>query len=187
MNQMTERLVVGGAALLLGLILGWAVRGAATYNPAMETVATYQDWRTACPAATAKLAPCEMVEDIVDAKTKSTVARMAISRDGAKPMMAFTLPFGVALEPGIGLVIGKDPVKVYPYRTCNQIGCVASLDFDDKLQAAMKSGTDMRLMYAGLDGKPIGMPLSFKGYNEARRAYTSGESKRASWFWRLWS
>ena len=42
-------------------------------------------------------------------------------------------------------------------------------------------------MFAGLDGKPVAMPMSFKGYSDAVRAWQSAEAKRNSWFWRLWS
>jgi invasion protein IalB len=187
MSKMTERLVVGGVALVIGLLLGWMIRGPVTYNMATQTITAYQDWRTACPAANQKNAPCEMIEDILDPKSKGTVARIAITRDGKKQMIGFTLPFGVALEAGIGLRIGKDPVKVYQYRTCNQIGCIVATEFDDKLAAQLKATPEVQLMFAGLDGKPVAVPVSLKGYNEAHRAYASAESKRASWFWRLWS
>ena len=43
------------------------------------------------------------------------MARITITTDkDNKQMMGFTLPLGVALEAGMGLQIGKDPVKVYP-------------------------------------------------------------------------
>src|SRR6202012_5845242 len=116
MNKTTERLAIGGVALLIGLLLGWMGRGVATYNSAMDTVASYDDWRTACAAAKNKDVPCEMVQDVLNDKTHATVARISITKDKNQPVIGFTLPFGVALEPGIGLQIGKDPVKVYPYR-----------------------------------------------------------------------
>jgi invasion protein IalB len=153
----------------------------------IQTITAYQDWRTACPAAAPKQAPCEMVLDVLDGKTRNTVARIAVSHDGANQVLAFTMPFGVALEPGIGLRVGKDPVKVVQYRTCNQIGCIAEMPLDDKLTASLKAATDVQLLFAGLDGKPVGVPVSLKGYADAHRAYASNESKRASWFWRLWS
>lgn len=188
MSKLTERLVLGGVALLIGLLLGWMVRGVATYNTATNTVTAYQDWRTACPAASQKQMPCEMVEDILDPKSKGTLARIGITKDNNKQIISFTLPFGVALEAGVGLRIGKDATpQVIQYRTCYQIGCIAQTDFTDKIANAMKNGTEVQMLFAGLDGKPVGAPISLKGYNDARRAYTSGESKRASWFWRLWS
>jgi len=124
-----ERLIIGGAALLVGLLLGWMVRGVATYNTHQASIATYDDWRVACPAAEAtaenKDAHCELSTDVMD-KTQTTpnaVARATITIDkDNKQLIGFVLPFGVALEAGMGLKIGKDPVKVYQYRTCNAIG-----------------------------------------------------------------
>ncbi len=190
MSKLTERLVLGGASLVIGLLAGWMVRGVATFNPAQNTVTAYDDWRTACPAADQKQMPCEMVSEIIDDKNKSTLARVVITRDTAnkdKPIISFTLPFGVALEPGAGIQIGKDEPKVIQYRTCYQVGCIAQGDFDEKLANALKSGTEVKLLFAGLDGKPVGTPIPLKGYSKAQHAYSSGESKRASWFWRLWS
>ena len=48
-----ERLTVGVGivALLVGLLVGWMVRGVTTYNIHAAQVASYDDWRVACPAA----------------------------------------------------------------------------------------------------------------------------------------
>ena len=53
-------------------------------------------------------------------------------------MIGFTLPLGVALEPGIGLTFGTDPVKVYPVPHLQQFGCIATAPFDDKLAASLQ-------------------------------------------------
>jgi len=187
MNKLTERLVLGGVALLVGLLLGWMVRGLLTYNPGLETVATYQDWRTACPPSSDAKARCQMVQQVLDSKSQSQVASVAISEDGGKQVMGLTLPYDVELEPGVGLVVGTDPVKVFPYRTCNQVGCVAVITLDDKLLKSLDTAKNARILVAGLDGKPVAIPLSLDGYADAVKAYHSDEAKRASWFWRLWS
>lgn len=190
-----ERLIIGGAALLVGLILGWMVRGVATYNVHQASIATYDDWRVACPAAVSddpavKDAHCELSTDVVDKSqgTPSAVARATITTDkDGKQMMGFVLPFGVALEAGMGLKIGKDPVKVYQYRTCNSIGCIATTPFDDKLAASLKGADDVAVMFAGLDGKAQSVPMSVKGYQQSMSAWKSADARRSSWFWRLWS
>ncbi|HVV26439.1 MAG TPA: invasion associated locus B family protein [Rhizomicrobium sp.] len=188
MKTLTERLVVGGVALLVGLFLGWIVRGVATYNTKAATVANYDDWRVACPSADTKDASCEMVTEIIDKEQNNPVARATITTDkDGKQLIGFTLPYGVALEAGMGLVIGKEPVKIYQYRTCNQIGCIATAPFDEKLAASLKGASDGRIMFANLEGKPVGVPLSFKGYTAALGAWQSNDAKRHSWFWRLWS
>ena len=183
---MIGRIVVGSVALVVGLVLGWVGHGFAGYNTATETITTFQDWRTACPAATAKDQNCEIVQDILDAKTHNEVARIAVIREKGKPMIGVTLPLGVVLEPGMGLSFGTDAPKTAPYRTCAAAGCIAEIPVDDKLQAALDAGKDGKLVFAGPDGKPLQIPLSLKGYREAQNAYRSNEAKRGSWFWRLW-
>jgi hypothetical protein len=59
------------------------------------------------------------------------------------------------------------------------------LGLDDKLLAAFGSAKDGKVLVAGLDGKVVAIPLSFKGYGDAARAYHGAEARRASWLWRL--
>jgi hypothetical protein len=42
-------------------------------------------------------------------------------------------------------------------------------------------------MFAGLDGKPVAVPVSFKGYQKSLTAWRAADQRRRSWFWRLWS
>ncbi|HET7085096.1 MAG TPA: invasion associated locus B family protein [Rhizomicrobium sp.] len=185
-----ERLIIGGAALLVGLLLGWMGRGAALYNIHQASLVTYDDWRIACPAAETKEVHCELSTDVVDKSqgTPNTVGRASISTDkDGKQLLGFMLPLGVALEAGMGLKIGKDPVKIYQYRTCNTMGCIATTPFDDNLAAALKNSDDAQVMFAGLDGKPVAVPISFKGYQKSLSAWKSADARRQNWFWRLWS
>ncbi len=185
-----ERVIVGGVALLVGLLLGWMVRGVATYNVHAAQVATYDDWRVACPSADMKDAACELSTDLIDKSQPNgaVLARATITTDkDGKQIMGFTLPFGVALEAGMGMRIGKDPVKVFQYRTCNSGGCIATTPFDATLSNSLKSTDDAAVLFAGLDGKPVSVPFSFKGYLTSLSAWKSAESRRHSWFWRLWS
>ncbi|HJT42521.1 MAG TPA: invasion associated locus B family protein [Rhizomicrobium sp.] len=185
-----DRLIVGGVALLVGLLVGWMVRGVATYNVHASSVATYEDWRVACPASEVKEGGCEVSTDIADKSqpNASPVARMTIGtdRDG-KLVVGFTMPLGVALEAGMGLRIGKEPVKVYQYRTCNVVGCLALTPYDAAMATALSKTDDVAVLFAGLDGKPVQMPVSFKGFQSSLSAWKSADAKRKAWFWRLWS
>jgi invasion protein IalB len=186
-----ERLVWGGVALLVGLLLGWVVRGVTTYNPNAGMAQGFDDWRLACPAASIANASCEMSSDVLDTSngTPTSLARVTITVDNTskKPILGFTVPLGVALEPGLGLQIDKDPVRVYQYRTCNSVGCIAVTDFDDKLAAALDKAEDVKIALAGLDGRQQQVAVSLKGYKQARGAYKGTEARRHNWFWRLWS
>ena len=186
MDNMKEYLVVGGVALVVGGLLGWAGHGLTGYSMTTETVTATQDWRTACPAATIKDQNCEIVQDILDGQTHNEIARVAIAHDNGKPVLGFTMPLGVALEPGMGLVFGTDPEKAVPFRTCTSQGCVAEIPLDAKIQASLDAGKDGRMLVSGLDNKRVALPLSLKGFSEAQRVYRSNEAKRGSWFWRMW-
>lgn len=188
MKNLTERLVIGGVALLVGLLAGWMVRGVTTYNTNAAVLASYEDWRVTCPAASVDKAACELSADIMDKNQPNPVARVTVTTDpDGKKFVGFHMPLGVALEAGMGLTLGKDPVKVYPYRTCNAIGCIATTPFDEKLAASLSGATEANVAFATLEGKPIAMPLSMKGYQKGLRAMQSADAKRHSWFWRLWS
>jgi invasion protein IalB len=192
MTNLTQKLVIGGAALVVGLVVGWAGRGVAGYNTNTQSMTSYDSWRLACPAAVQKEAGCEIVEDILDNQSHSEVARIAIGKPPAgKPTIDITMPLGVALEPGIGIRFGtdpKEPLRTEKYRTCTQQGCIVDIVIDDKLQAQLNAGKDGQLLFAGVaEGKPIAIPISLKGYAAAKRAYESSEAKRSSWFWRMWS
>lgn len=187
MTNMTQKLVIGAIALVLGLVVGWAVRGVATYNTATQAVTAYGSWRVACPAARQADAKCEIVQDILDSQSHSEIVRVAIGRapDG-KPVLDMVLPLGVALQPGVGLVLGTEPMHTAKYRTCTQQGCIVDLPIDQKLQKELDAGKDGRLLVASpQDEKPIAIPVSLNGLADAQRAYKRDESKRASWFWRM--
>jgi invasion protein IalB len=188
MNTNTERLVVGGGALVLGLLLGWMVRGVATYNTGTDSSVPYDDWRVVCPAATQKDASCEMVTNVTDPKTKNVVARMSISHDAKQgQVVAFVLPLNVMLEQGLALKLGNTDPKIYKYRTCTQNGCVSVSPVDDKTVDAIGSADKATLMaMSAVPGAPaMNSDVSRKGFAAARKAYLSGNRKRQSWFWRL--
>ncbi|MBV9549386.1 MAG: invasion associated locus B family protein [Alphaproteobacteria bacterium] len=188
MNTNTERLVIGGGALVLGLLLGWMGRGIASYNTGQETSTPYDDWRVACPAATAKDVSCEMVANVTDPKTKQPAARISISRDPKQgQVVVFLLPPNVNLEQGLALKLGNTDPKLYKYRTCTQQGCIALGQIDDKTADAIGSTDKATLMFiSALPGATRqDIEVSRKGFAAARSAYISGNRKRSSAFWRL--
>jgi invasion protein IalB len=195
MNKNMERLAIGGGALVLGLLLGWMVRGVLTYNTASESSTVYDDWRVFCPQAKIENVSCEISGDVVDPNLKATVARISIIKDAKAPkdkpgaeVIAYTVPLDVLLDRGVGVQVGKDPVKVVKYRSCNNASCVAIAPLEPAMIDAMRAGADVKLSFIGAqsNAKAQTLTVSFKGFNEARSAYTSGNRKRSSWFWRMW-
>jgi invasion protein IalB len=188
MNTNTERLVIGGGALVLGLALGWMVRGIATYNTGAESSVPYGDWRTVCPAATTKDASCEMVANVLDPKTKDVMARVSITKDAKQgQVIAFVLPLNTLLEQGIGVKLDNTDPKIYKFRTCTQAGCVSVTPIDDKTvdQIAGAGKVTLMSMSAVPGATRQDLEISRNGFKAARSAYLTGNRKRASAFWRL--
>jgi invasion protein IalB len=189
MTNVTQKLVIGAIALVVGLLIGWAVRGVVGYNTGTQSVTAYGSWRVACPAARQPNLNCEIVQDILDSQTQQEIVRIAIGKmPNGKSAVDLVMPLGVALEPGVGLILGTAPVRTAKYRTCTQQGCIVDIPIDQKLQASFDAGKDGRLLFAGVsDTKPIAIPVSLTGFAAAQRAYHREEAKRASWFWRMLS
>jgi invasion protein IalB len=190
MNKNMKRLAIGGGALVLGLLLGWAVRGVATYNVNSSFNTTYDDWRAFCPPAATEAASCEAMGDVVDPNLKATVARISIVRDKKaenKEMIAFMLPHDVLLDAGVGVQVGKEAVKVFQYRTCNDVGCIAIVPLEPEMKSALRSNTETKISFTGAqpNSKAQTLTVSFKGFNSALSAYERGESRRTSAFWRI--
>jgi invasion protein IalB len=187
MNGTTMRTIIWGVLLIAGFAVGWFGHKALNGTPDIPTIAIYQDWRLACPPSGQKEASCEMQQDVLDAKTHSELARLSIFQMNGDSMLLITVPYNVLLEPGLGLGFGKDKPLVYQYETCNGVGCIVRIKLDDSLRASLANTTEARVLFAGLDGKPVGLPFSIKGYGDASAAFGSAEARRHSWWRRLWS
>jgi invasion protein IalB len=188
MNTNTERLIVGGGALVLGLLLGWMVRGVATYNTGQEFSTPYDDWRVICAAASTKDGSCQMVTNITDPKSKQIAAQMSVTRDPKMgQVLAFMLPPNVNLEQGLALKLGNTDPKLYKYRTCTATGCISVTPIDDKTVDSIVAADKVTLMsmsaVAGANRQDL--DVSRKGFNAARSAYLSGNRKRTNVLWRL--
>jgi len=187
MTSTPIRLAIGVVLLLIGLAAGWFGHKAINGQADVATVALYQDWRLACPPTSLQDGSCEMQQDVLDAKTRNELARLSIFRLKDENMLIITVPFNVLLEPGLALGFGNDKPTVYQYETCNGVGCIARIKLDDALRKSLGSTTQARVLFAGLDGKPVGLPFSVKGFNDAAAAFDTAEARRHSWWRRLWS
>ena len=176
------------AVFVVGGICGWIGRGVLVGPADVPMMNVYQDWRVFCPAFKDKDASCEMSQDVIDQKANQRVARLIMVRDKSKNMIvAVTVPLQVLLEPGMGLKIGSDQVRVYQYKTCTEEGCLSLVPMDDQVEAALSKAQNASVVVARPDGKAVEIPFSLKGYTDAYDMFLSNAAKRNSWWRRLWS
>jgi invasion protein IalB len=194
MNETQQPAMLFGIAavlFLLGLIIGWAGHGLASPTTRDATAASYGSWSLSCPSYKEAKSHCELSTPVVDGASKVTVANIAIgqAQDGMKLVVNFPLQINLMLAPGMGLVIGSDPMRTVQYATCTVNGCMAIVPFDDKLRQSMRSARDAKLIFAvpTKDRKPISITFPLGSFSEADDAMSGQENIRQSWFRRLWS
>jgi invasion protein IalB len=179
------RIVIPVVLLVVGLVAGWIGHAVLAPPPDGSMVTTYDDWRLGCPKLSDKKGSCALVQDVVDTKSEREIAHLAIANIKGERRLIITVPYDVLLPSGVGLVLGKDKPRVYPYRTCDDNGCIAETKFDDALSKAMQPQPEAKLLLAQLDNKVAALPFSLKGFAKAEAAYKSDQAKRKSWLARV--
>jgi len=181
------------AGILLGVLIvgglgGWIGRGFLAGPADVPTMTVFGDWRLFCPARKDAAISCEMSQDLVDQKAGVRVGRFVLLKEKDKStIIAMTVPLQVLLEPGLGLKIGDDQVRVFQFKTCTEEGCLSVIPIDDKIEAALDKSNKFGVVVAQPNGKAVELPFSMKGYAVAYSAFLSNEAKRKSWWRRLWS
>jgi invasion protein IalB len=136
----------------------------------METVAALQDWRLTCPPRTTKDAYCLIQSVLVQKGSNNSVAEITIGPKDKSHLdsdqMTIVVPLGVFMLPGLRLAIGTVD-KTIAYRTCLQVGCIATLQMDSALESALASNTGGSISVATLDGKTVPLDFSTRGYGDA--------------------
>lgn len=181
----TFSLRAAGALMAAALAVGWIGRGALDGAPAGASVTVFDTWRLACPPRTQDKASCEITQDVVEDKTGATLLRIAVSANEEDPVIDVVVPHNVLLPKGVGLKVGNGDMKTFPYRTCNALGCIATIKPDAALYSAMLHSGNIAVSFANLAGQPVARQLEAKGFDDAVAAMKSAETKRHSWIRRV--
>ncbi len=178
---------IAAAIAAAGFLVGWIGRSALDAPPQVPTTSVYQDWQVSCPAADDRTRGCDIRQDVLDNRTHNMLLRLLVVRIKDRDTLALTVPYNVLLAPGVGIGLDGKPARIYPFATCNAVGCVARIALDRELAAAIGAAGQARVLFAGLNGRTVGVPFSLKGYKAAMHAYANGQGNRTSWIRRLWS
>lgn len=177
----TSRAVWLGAAAIVafvvGIAIGWMVGRANPPPPDIPTIAIYDGWRLACPAASRKDLPCTISNDLVESKTGRRVAQLTLLPAKTGTALIVTVPFDVLLTAGAGLSLGDAKPRIYPYLTCNNAGCIAQIPVDDALRAQMRASGQGKLLVGSLDRKTVQIVFSLSGFARADDAMKARQNR----------
>lgn len=127
-------------------------------------------WHKACD----KAAPehhCWVEQFAVAMPNKVVVAHVRFDRQqGDKTGIIIIAPLGVALIPGLQLVLdGGKPITL-PYERCSARGCDASAVLDRAAVEKFERGKVLTVRYTIADAKAANIPIRLKGLTKALKS-----------------
>jgi invasion protein IalB len=125
-------------------------------------------WRVEC-AGDGKSLECRAIQQIFQLPSKQLFASVAVrfAPELKAGSMSILLPLGLNLTEPVLIKVDNGPSEKQPIQTCNNSGCLVTLTANDRLLAAMRAGTDLKLTVQDASKKPIEMSLPLLGFGIA--------------------
>jgi len=117
-------------------------------------------WRVEC-VGDGKTLDCRAVRQLV----VSALVRPA--PDGKSAAMIITLPLGLNLTEPVSVKVDTGTAERQSIQTCTNVGCFVAMTLTDKLIAAMRAGSDLKITVQDANKKPIEMSLPLLGFGIA--------------------
>lgn len=170
-------LAAGGVIALAGeRLLGGGIA------PNEVRVTTFQDWRVICPPLTEATPNCALTADVLR-DTGGILLTISMTDPSPGSQLSLTVPHGVLLEPGIGFTIGAEPVRVRPYETCTNTGCVALITVDADTLKSLSGNMGGQIAVAAPNSQqPVNIPFSLKGFAEGYGELQRAKARRTGVF-----
>jgi invasion protein IalB len=174
--------VISGLAVLLlvagGLITlaGQRLLGGGAANEVR--IMSFQDWRVICPAVTPAAPNCALTSDVMR-DTGGVLLTLSMTDPTPGSTLSLTVPHGVMLDPGIAITIGNEPMRLRPYETCTNVGCIALVTVDaDTLKALQSNMGGQVSVAAPNNAQPVNIPFSLKGFAQGYSSLVQEHSRR---------
>nr|WP_048306082.1 invasion associated locus B family protein [uncultured Halomonas sp.] len=156
------------ALLLCGGLLppAFAQQGQAGPNMSVEN---FQDWEVRCPQDGGSAELCSMMQLVDNPQGGQPIMQviMAYPKELDAPAMAFILPLGTRLAPGLQLVVDSNEPINFPYQMCQEQGCRADIPVTETLRQQMRNGTRATVSIMGPRGERLDLPVSLQGFTAA--------------------
>jgi invasion protein IalB len=86
------------------------------------------------------------------------------SKTGA---MLLTLPLGLNLTEPVTVKVDNGAAERQPIQTCTNVGCFVPMTVSDKMLAAMRTGSELKITVQDVNKKPVEMGLPLLGFGLA--------------------
>src|SRR5262249_39019898 len=125
-------------------------------------------WRVEC-AGDGKTLDCRAVQQVFHRETRQLVVSALVrpAADGKTGAMGLTLPLGLHLNQPVPVRVANGSAERKSIQTCPNVGCFVAMTLTDKLIAAMRTGSDLKITVQDANKKPVEMSLPLLGFGIA--------------------
>lgn len=171
---------IAGILTAMALAVGIPVAVIATHNDLRASLATESGteprdalWAIECDAAKPPVCTVGQNVYVKTGQDSPPVFLLHVSlghvHEDSNLRMAFTLPLGVVLTPGVALRIDDDAESRFTIDRCLPDGCKAALVVDGGGRAKLEASSLLHVTYVGADGQPIDAAIKLEGFGAALR------------------
>lgn len=146
-------------------------------QPETYVAEVFDDWHRECVRAPDGAENCYIAQLLrKTADAKETIGKVSMRRlpegNEAAAYGEVIMPLGVVLPEHLTIQVDTSAPKIYDFRFCLPVGCVARLGFTAAETAAFKAGKAATITVAAesLPGQPptkVVVPMSLKGFTKA--------------------
>jgi invasion protein IalB len=158
-----RRRVLPAAAAASIVLIAAAPQSALAQAP--EAPAAAAAWRVEC-SGDGKVLECRAVQQVYHRETRQLLLSVAVrpSADGKSGAMLVTLPLGLNVSEPVQVKVDNGASEKQAIQTCTNVGCFVAMTLSDKLVAAMRTGTDLKITVQDANKKPVEMGLPLLGF-----------------------
>lgn len=159
-----RRALITALLPLLAATAAQAQQGAAN----VETQ-RFQDWEVGCPTGDAQQG-CTMSQMVNNPDSNEPLMRAMVGyppQAQGNAVIAFMVPLGVNLAPGMQLQVDDNEPVGFPYQFCQEQGCRADLPLEPSMLQQLRSGTSATVSAIAPDGQRLDLDLSLMGFTSA--------------------
>jgi invasion protein IalB len=126
------------------------------------------DWVKVCSTDPQnKREVCQVSRDL-RAETGQTLASVAVREiKGGKRALVLAIPPGMQIQPGVRVVVDKQPAILGKFSVCMQNACFIEAEMTDAILSNFKKGTTLNLQALNVQGRGVTLPISLAGFGKA--------------------
>ena len=160
----------GKRVMLMAATTGLTVVIAAASHaaPAQAPDGAAAAWRVEC-TGDGKTLDCRAVQQVFQRETRQLVLSAVVrpAADAKTGAMVLTLPLGLNLTEPVTVKVDNGAAERQPIQTCTNVGCFVAMTLTDKMIAAMRTGSELKITVQDANKKPIDMGLPLLGFGLA--------------------